>query len=464
LTSTEDPAGARKSERHFDAKTDSQKNGDDGDKAVSPDTGPTAVTVDATQQLPVFLSLPWFLAGALAEAVATPPTGGKTDAVDIVPPVSSQTNQTPASAVAASQAQEGATIPNQVVPDLAAQGQGPAQQANDGQPPKIVLAKALVPAGSATPEAVEKNGRTQNSGDYQPAKIESAAPPASTATATPPASEQSGLSAETASGGTAATAMPVPGGTASAADLQTMPSAEKATANAGTGVATTEMQMKNSQKTNNVAGMDAKVLPVADNGEPDEKILPPSPSLVRVADNRGSDLHFAFPNGDDHAPAAESTPLVNAIDLPSLADARTRSLDRAHDMVALHAMRLVESNSDTLSVVIKPAVGTELSLELRLHPDGVEARARLTRGDHEFLSQHWPELQQRLEQRGIKLASLGGEMNSSANGNSQFQRRETSEEDAAQQASAFAEFAAAGAGGGATARLAEIHDGWESWA
>jgi hypothetical protein len=133
-------------------------------------------------------------------------------------------------------------------------------------------------------------------------------------------------------------------------------------------------------------------------------------------------------------------------------------------MMALHSMRLVESKLDSMSVVIKPAVGTELSLELRQRNGSVEAQATLTRGDHQFLSDHWSELQQRLEQRGVKLAALGSETSFSANGNGQFQQNQASREEAAQQASAFAEFASIGNSGGATARLAPIHDGWESWA
>ena len=109
------------------------------------------------------------------------------------------------------------------------------------------------------------------------------------------------------------------------------------------------------------------------------------------------------------------------------------------------------------------AIGTELSLELRHHPDGVEAQATLTRGDHQFLSQHWPELQQRLEQRGIKLAPLGSEANFSSNDQGQSRQQYTSPEDAVTQATAFAEFAAVSSGG-ASARLAVAHDGWESWA
>lgn len=185
---------------------------------------------------------------------------------------------------------------------------------------------------------------------------------------------------------------------------------------------------------------------------------------VRAAENSGADVNFSFSGGSNQAAIAENKQVLNVVDLPVLADVRVRGLERAHDMISLHAMRLVESKSDVLSVVIKPAVGTELSLELRQHPEGVEAQATLMHGDHHFLSQYWPELQQRLEQRGIKLAPLGGEANFSANDNSHFQRQQASQEEAAQQASAFAEFTMATHAGGATARLAAVHDGWESWA
>jgi len=243
-------------------------------------------------------------------------------------------------------------------------------------------------------------------------------------------------------------------------------SLKKAVEIGGTGVASIPLQMKNPQKTNKVAGPDVKVLPMGENAQAHMKNLPPQlvVSPVRTAENRGTDLSFSFANGNNQTPVTENAPVLNVLDLPSLSDARLRALDRTHDMMALHAMRLVESKSDTLSVVIKPAAGTELSLELRQHADGIEAQATVTRGDHQFLSQHWPELQQRLEQRGIKLAPLGGETNLSANDNGHFQQNQTSQEDVVQQAAAFAEFAAAGTTGGATARVAAVHDGWESWA
>jgi len=237
-------------------------------------------------------------------------------------------------------------------------------------------------------------------------------------------------------------------------------------ANAGTGVAINAVQMKNPSKTNKVAESDVKVLPVGENNGGHEKNLPVQRPVtaVRATDNRAGDFNFAFSNNG--TPTAARPADVAVLDLPSLADARMRGVERTHDMIALHAMRLLESKSDTLAVLIKPTVGTELALELRQHATGVEVQATVTRGDHQFLSQHWTELQQRLEQRGIKLAPLGSEASMAANDGGQFQRQQTSQEEAAQQASAFAEFASISPGG-ASARLGAMpapHEGWESWA
>jgi len=60
-------------------------------------------------------------------------------------------------------------------------------------------------------------------------------------------------------------------------------------------------------------------------------------------------------------------------------------------------------------VVIKPGGGTQLSLELQQRGGSIEAQAVLQRGDFAQLNQHWSDLQQRLEQRGVKLAPLVSE-------------------------------------------------------
>lgn len=227
------------------------------------------------------------------------------------------------------------------------------------------------------------------------------------------------------------------------------------------------LEMKNQPKATKVAGSEVKVLPVDADADNQGNNLPSHwlVAPVRSSENRNSDLDYSFANGNNQPTAADNAAATKVVDLPSLSDAHARTLDRTHDMMVLHATRLVESTSNSLSVVIKPAVGMELSLELRQRSEGIEAQATVTRGDHQFLSQHWPELQQRLEQRGIKLAPLDTNAGLSADDQRQSQSPQNPEEEAALRASAFAEFASLDtANGGATARLAVIHDGWESWA
>jgi hypothetical protein len=87
-------------------------------------------------------------------------------------------------------------------------------------------------------------------------------------------------------------------------------------------------------------------------------------------------------------------------------DGGLRTLERTYDLVALHALRLSNTGIESLRVVVEPGDGTHLSLELRRGPSGIEAQAVLHHGDFDFLNQHWPQLQQRLESRGVHLASL----------------------------------------------------------
>jgi hypothetical protein len=83
-----------------------------------------------------------------------------------------------------------------------------------------------------------------------------------------------------------------------------------------------------------------------------------------------------------------------------------RSIERAHDLMSLHALRFRDGGADSLHVVIKPGSGLRLSLNLQMRGGGIAVQARLNHGDFDFLSRHWNELQQRLEMRGILLAPL----------------------------------------------------------
>ncbi len=434
-------------------KTDSPKSNPAGTNGKNAsDLNPAPMAADAAESLPVFLSLPLFLSGSFSDPKAAPSSAEK-----LVPAEKTSASASPV-LLPATDKNPPTVLPAMIRNLAAAYPTGklvvPMADVQKGSSEANLPVKDFAPLPMPTATALEKNAPkvetlTNLAMDAQPKSTGTAAVKEPAAELPPPDISQPAANAAN-----------------KLLDLDPTLSINKAAENAGTGVATMVPEMKNPLKTTKVAGLDLKVLPVGENGDASEKTLP-SPLLitpVRPLESHSPDLNFSFANGNDRAPATESTPVFNILDLPPLADARMRALERTHDMMALHSMRLVESKLDVLSVVIKPAVGTELSLELRQHAGGVEAHATLTRGDHQFLNQHWPELQQRLEQRGIKLAPLGGEANFSSDSNGHFQPPQTSQEDAAQQASAFAEFASVGDAGGATARLALVHDGWESWA
>ena len=134
--------------------------------------------------------------------------------------------------------------------------------------------------------------------------------------------------------------------------------------------------------------------------------------------------------------------------------------------MSLQAVRLRESGQDSLQVVIKPDTGLQLSLNLQMRDGAVEMRALLQRGNLEFLNLHWPELQQQLESRGIRLGPLAyGDPLADHGGFSQSPEQQSSEEHPAT-AGAFAEFALNSTlvPKPAPRSRSLASNGWESWA
>lgn len=158
----------------------------------------------------------------------------------------------------------------------------------------------------------------------------------------------------------------------------------------------------------------------------------------------------------------DSAPVV----APSMSDTRLQALEQTHDLVAMHAMRLNHSGNEAMRVVIEPVSGTRISVELRMNNGSVEAQAVLHRGDFQFLTQHWSELQQRLEPRGINLGSLEFSNQASTDQRgSQGSGRQPAEEPPLR--SAFAEFAFDGSMNSIPSRArsrGKTHPGWETWA
>jgi hypothetical protein len=236
----------------------------------------------------------------------------------------------------------------------------------------------------------------------------------------------------------------------------------------GTSAAKQDMTMKKADKTPKVAGQTEQDLPgIAVTGTEEAS---KGQKLAAKDDSHGTDkletasiempLRILSAN-DSPAPTVTAA----AANSPTL---DVRVLERTHDIVALHAMRLNDTNSDSLHVMVKPGAGIQLSLELRQSARGIEVHASLHKGDFEQLKQHWPDLQQRLEARGVRLGSLTTAENFTSGSHQQFQQsKQQSPNQDPLYAGAFAEFALAGSmteAPGARAARATAYRGWETWA
>jgi hypothetical protein len=210
-------------------------------------------------------------------------------------------------------------------------------------------------------------------------------------------------------------------------------------------------------------------------GKPDKsaystgKFLPGEVSVAA----RGSDFPagatqpsstaFADPTNPVNS-SVTSTSALDRVESFSPTDLQLQALERTHELVASHAMRLENADRDTLTVVLKPEAGTRISLELRQNSDGIQAQAALQQGDYQHLNHNWSDLQQRLDQRGIRLGPLldqGSFGNTGNGGNEQSKLQSNQPADLP---------AGSGFGGGRTSAMMnppvrpKTATGWETWA
>jgi hypothetical protein len=182
----------------------------------------------------------------------------------------------------------------------------------------------------------------------------------------------------------------------------------------GISIAKQDLSVKQVEKTNNIAGQT-------------EKVLPGNAAIVAQANARlpvsshPEQVAAAAPVSSD---ALESSGAIAAPAVHSVSVSNSSGVERMLEMVTLNAVRLSDSGNNLMQVVIKPDSGTQLSLELRQHGNGVEVQAVLQQGDFNHLNQQWPELQQRLGQRGIQLAPLTGDPTAANSGGGSFQQHQ----------------------------------------
>ena len=94
--------------------------------------------------------------------------------------------------------------------------------------------------------------------------------------------------------------------------------------------------------------------------------------------------------------------------------------------IAEQAVQFKSSGLNSMSVVLKPDVHTEIRLEFATRDGQIEARAHVASGDLQQLGANWTQLQDSLAQQGIRLLPLaGGEalaMGAGAQGNGTARR------------------------------------------
>jgi hypothetical protein len=203
-------------------------------------------------------------------------------------------------------------------------------------------------------------------------------------------------------------------------ELGLMPDSAKS--DDGTGVAQQDITVKMATKMTNFSEATGQKLPVA-----------PVPAPVtgenlprKAAWSSRSCASVAAIGAEIPATAAAvKTASPETLDLSQPAPAGTPLLERTQGMMTLQAVRLRESGTDELRVVIKPDTGTQLSLNLRQRDGVVEVQAVLDRGNFDQLSRHWPELQQQLEARGVRVAPLSSAENNFGGGSEGFRQPTT---------------------------------------
>jgi hypothetical protein len=221
--------------------------------------------------------------------------------------------------------------------------------------------------------------------------------------------------------------------------------------------------MKKAEKTLKVAGSGQQKLPETDN-QPLNLAKSYRGHEVLSASNAGTELVAAASlSGSSAAPVTvEQSQATLATDN----SARLGSLERTHDLVAAHALRLRESGTDHLRVVIQPGEGIHLALELKHSNGRIEAQAFLQQGDFTHLNRHWAELQQQLEPRKIQLGALQN-AGQPANGNSGFaqhQKRSSKEETTGSCTSDFVFGGAMTESPVSRTARRKLNRGWETWA
>ena len=144
----------------------------------------------------------------------------------------------------------------------------------------------------------------------------------------------------------------------------------------------------------------------------DEPVEDSSPAVTPKSFAEQAEILPSSSRGDDRLPPAldeRSVPAPELLSEPvqrAPSGTRIDSVERTVEAIAAHAVQIRHQGGDSLSMVVRPDEKTELRIDLRLNDGQVEAQVFLNHGDRESFAGQWSDLQDRLQQHGIRLSPL----------------------------------------------------------
>jgi hypothetical protein len=100
-------------------------------------------------------------------------------------------------------------------------------------------------------------------------------------------------------------------------------------------------------------------------------------------------------------PPEFSTPATPNAPTPRIAEPAL--IDQVASVLDRSLTQLRHSDSDSLSVVLRPDSQTELHLRIEIQDGAIHAELQVERGDSTLLTTHWEELDRRLADQGVRL-------------------------------------------------------------
>ena len=195
---------------------------------------------------------------------------------------------------------------------------------------------------------------------------------------------------------------------------------------AGMTVAKQDITMKMATKKTNFTGSEQK-LPGAATASAGENLPTLGPAIAASTPEKNVVGPVATP--DMGLSTGTATITINAkesVSVPQNSIYSAQLIQRTQELASLQVMRMQETGSDEMRVVIKPDTGVQLSLHLQQCGGTVEIQASSDRASYDLLNRHWPELQQQLAARGVRMAPLENTEKSFGGGSEGFRQPTTS--------------------------------------